>query len=150
MWNLTKNIFYLKLLQIMTSKSYAVEPRYLELGYLEHFAISNSNPFILPLFFSHLHGKRNPGRPPKTMIQTPLENSGFASTTEQRTLMLERDVWHVRHCTRLKRSTYSVVVVLSTILNSALSQTVFFCFPWEFKIEGFNRIYVQVVHASLK
>ena len=31
-----------------------VEPRYLKLGYLEHPAISNSNPFPLPLFFSNL------------------------------------------------------------------------------------------------
>ena len=31
-----------------------VEPCYLELGYLKHPVISNSNPFPLPLFFSHL------------------------------------------------------------------------------------------------
>ena len=31
-----------------------LESCYLKLGYLEHPAISNSNPFPLPLFFSHL------------------------------------------------------------------------------------------------
>ena len=31
-----------------------VDSRYLELGYLENPAISNSNQFPLPLFFSHL------------------------------------------------------------------------------------------------
>ena len=36
------------------SQCNTVDSRYLKLGYLENPAISNSNPFPLPLFFSHL------------------------------------------------------------------------------------------------
>ena len=39
--------------------------------------------------------RMNPGRPPKTMVKTLLEDNGAASTAELRSLMLERDVWHV-------------------------------------------------------
>ena len=41
------------------------------------------------------NGRMNPGRPPKTMIKTLLEDSGAALTTELRSLMLGQDVWRV-------------------------------------------------------
>ena len=55
-------------------------------------------PASLVITWEPKHGRMNPGCPPKTMVNTLLEDSGVANVDELNTLMREREEWRVRHC----------------------------------------------------
>ena len=48
------------------------------------------------------HGKRNPGRPIKTLLKTLIEDSGVKTKEELTNCMKDKDVWRVKHRARLK------------------------------------------------
>lgn len=52
---------------------------------------------VLFILWESTRGRKDPGRPPKTMVKALMEDAGAASTTELSMIMEERAVWRVRY-----------------------------------------------------